>query len=412
MNDNERINEPIEVKSSNEALANPSDVVNHSVGERKAPFFSSISLLFLGLVIFIAWASFFEIDQAVRSQGKIIASARTQVIQAVDGGVLDKIHVKEGDVVEKGQLLAELEKERVEANLEEIKSKIASFQAAIIRAQAEILEVAPDFGDLNEEYPNFVEVQKKLYQQKIKSLNDAVNALEVSSSIAKEEYQMNKSLYNSGDSSKLEVMRSQRELSEIQSKISTYQNEFLQAAYKEISELETELDINEQKLKEVTNILDHSQLVSPADGIVKYLKVTTVGGVMRQGDELMQISPTESQLILEVKVKPMDIGALIIDMPVTIKLDAFDASVFGSLKGKLTYLSSDTLVEEVDGNSVSFYRAHILMDFDQNRDSKLSLDLIKPGMTATADIKTDKRTVLAYIMKPIVKVFSSALSER
>jgi adhesin transport system membrane fusion protein len=147
-------------------------------------------------------------------------------------------------------------------------------------------------------------------------------------------------------------------------------------------------------------------------GIVKYLRVNTVGGVLRAGDELMQISPTESDMVIEAKINPVDIGQLELGLPVQVKLDAFDFSVYGMLIGKLTYLSSDTLVEQgANGQSMSYYRAHVRIDASQ-ANAMLARVPLKPGMTSTIDIKTRTRSVLRYLLKPVIRTFSGALNER
>jgi adhesin transport system membrane fusion protein len=159
-------------------------------------------------------------------------------------------------------------------------------------------------------------------------------------------------------------------------------------------------------------VLEHTDLIAPVAGIVKYLRINTVGGVLRAGDELMQISPTESDMVIEAKVNPVDIGQLELGLPVLVKLDAFDFSVYGMLVGKLTYISSDTLVEQgPNGQSLSFYRVQVRLE-NQQSNQALARVALKPGMTSTIDIKTRTRSVLRYLLKPVIKTFSGALNER
>jgi len=156
--------------------------------------------------------------------------------------------------------------------------------------------------------------------------------------------------------------------------------------------------------------------VAPIAGVVKYLKLTTIGGVLRAGDELMQISPTEGEMVFEVKINPADIGQLSIGLPVSIKLDAFDYSIYGSLEGTLTYLSSDTLAEQAaNGQTNTYYRAQVRIDASRAKahpNPKLASVDLKPGMTATVDIRTGHRSVLKYLAKPVYKAFGGALNER
>lgn len=370
-------------------------------------------LLFFGLAVFITWAALFEIDQAVRATGQIIPSARTQIIQAADGGVLAELLVQEGEAVIAGQKLAVLEKERVEATFEESRSRVAALGAALVRARAEVLGQQPVFGEEFNDYQGFVAVQLSLYEQRRQSLNDELDTHQISLDMAQEELRMNESLLETGDASRLEEMRARRQVSEIEGKISAARNKYLQEAGQEAAKLEADLDVARYKLEERKSVLEHTDITAPVTGVVKYLKINTQGGVLRAGDELMQISPTESDMVVEVKVNPVDIGQLHIGLPVSIKLDAFDYSIYGGLQGTLTYISSDTLTEQTDESSMTYYRAQISVDKAvRDRTPKLANIALKPGMTSTVDILTGKRTVLHYLAKPVTRAFGGALNER
>lgn len=370
-------------------------------------------VMVLGLALFVAWASFFEIDQAVRAQGKVIPSARTQVIQAADGGVLESLYVQEGDKVVKGQDLAVLEKERVNASYEETRSKVADLEVALIRAQAEGLNQQPDFSSIATEYADLVMVQQDLYQQNRISLDDELATLQSALDLANEELSMNEALFESGDISRLDVMRSQREVNDLKGQQVKLRNEYLQRARKEATDLEGQLAGARYKLEERKSVLDHTVLVAPVDGVVKFLKVTTLGGVLRAGDELMHISPTDGDVVVEMKLQPVDIGQLELGLPVTVKLDAYDATIFGGISGELVYISSDTLTEQVGDQTMTHYRGHVRLDPQElQTNEKIKLDQLKQGMTATIDIRTGTRTVLEFIAKPIVRAFSGALIQK
>ena len=218
------------------------------------------------------------------------------------------------------------------------------------------------------------------------------------------------------NTSRLEVMRAKRQAVDIESKINSTRNKYLQDARAEASKLAEDLASNRYKLDERKSVLGHTVLTAPIAGVVKYLKVTTIGGVLRAGDEMMQISPTEGGIVIEVKINPVDIGQLQLGLPVTVKLDAFDYSVYGSLEGTLVYLSSDTLVEQgANGQSSTYYRAQVKLDDDKARSHPnplLAAVVLKPGMTASVDIKTGHRSVLKYLAKPVYKAFGGAMNER
>jgi adhesin transport system membrane fusion protein len=373
-------------------------------------------LLLVALTVFVLWAALFEIDQSVRAHGQIIPVARTQVIQAADGGVLEKLFVEEGQRVKAGQTLAVLERERSTAGLDESLARQAGLTAALVRAQAEAAEQVPKFGPSLGRYPEFVMAQQALYLQRRRGLQEELATLTAALEMAREEQRMNEILFKNGDTSQLEVMRARRQVGDIEGKINATRNKYLQDARAEVIKLSEDLASNRYKLDERQSILGKTTLSAPIAGVVKYLKVTTIGGVLRAGDEIMQISPTEGEMVFELKVNPADIGQLKLGLPAAIRLDAFDYSVYGSLRGKLIYLSSDTLAEQgANGQVSSYYRAQVRLDPEQARaqlNPKLADEDLKPGMTATVDILTGQRSVLKYLAKPVFKAFAGALNER
>lgn len=224
---------------------------------------------------------------------------------------------------------------------------------------------------------------------------------------------MNEELFRTGDTSRVEVMRARRQATELQARISATKNKYLQEARQEAAKLADELSSSGYKLEEQKSILAHTTLTAPVDGIVKYMKVTTIGGVLRAGDELMQISPTDGDMVVELRINPADIGQLKVGLPAFVKLDAFDYSVYGNLVGTLSYISSDTLTEQgANGQAATFYRARVHIDPKAQTNARLAAIALKPGMTASVDLRTASRSVLQYLAKPIVKAFSGALNER
>jgi adhesin transport system membrane fusion protein len=253
-----------------------------------------------------------------------------------------------------------------------------------------------------------------LYNQRKRSLAQDLDNLSETIASAQHELELNKKLFTTGDTSQLEVMRAQRQVTELQGRINAVRNKYLQDARAEAAKIAEELSTNYYRLEERQSVLDHTTITAPIAGIVKYQRVTTIGGVLRQGDELMQISPTEADPVFEVNINPADIGQLKAGLPATIRLDAFDYSVYGVLHGTLRYISSDTLTEQApNGQSNTFYRAKVsLRADDAHLNPKLSLAMLKAGMTATVDLKTGGRSVLKYLIKPVYKAFGGALTEK
>lgn len=371
-----------------------------------------IYVFLIGLIAFVAWASWFELDQTVRAPGQLVTETRTQIVQAADGGVIKAILVAEGDSVEQGQTLALLEDERALAGVEEGKAKVAALSAALTRAKAQAEESELIFSELEQAYPHIVAEQQALYDQALLSLEAEQATWTTALTIATEELDINESLFETGDASRLDVIRSRRQVVEMQGKLQTINNEYKQRAREEVTQLQQQFISEQYKLLERQNILKHTALVAPVDGVVKSLRIDTVGGVLRAGDELLQLSPADSDLFVEVKIPPADIGALDLDMAASVKIDAFDFTIYGGLEGQLTYLSSDTLSQEgADGQSTVFYKGLIKID-KNSRNPKLQLSDLKAGMTAGVDVQTGSRTVLEYIMKPVTRAFAGAGSER
>ena len=379
-----------------------------------------ILLLSACLAVFIAWAGYFEIDQTVHTTGQVILSARTQLVQTADGGVLKELTVQEGDTVTSGQLLAVLEKERVQANLEETRARTMSLKAALIRAKAEVQFQTPQFGSEFRRYPEFVSAQQGLYAQRKRSLDEELRTMQDGLAMAMQEKRMNDNLFKSGDVSELDVLRAKRQVTEIEGRIAATKNKYLQDTRTEMTRIEDELSSQNQKLNGAESLLYHTDIMAPMDGVVKTLKIHTLGGVLRPGDELMQIAPVGDALLLEAKVPPSDIGQLVKGQVVLITLDAYDYSIYGNLKGELIDISPDTLsdnnaqgslVNAPNGQPSVYYKVNIRIAKDQDN-PKVNAIEIKPGMTASIDIRTGTRNLLTFLLKPVIKTLGTSLNER
>lgn len=374
-------------------------------------------LLAAVVAAFLAFAAVFEIDEAVRAQGQVIPGLRTQVIQAVDGGVLVSLHVREGDSVKAGQILAELEPDRARAGEAQSRAEVAGKRLALLRARAEAAGTEPAFDrEQASAWPRFVSAQRALYLQRRRSLDEELQAHARSLALAREELGMNERLFAAGDISRSEVMRAQRQVLDIEARITTARNKYLQESRTEVARLEEELSSSRYKHEERASVLQHTTLTAPTDGVVKLLRVSTVGGVLRPGDELMQISPSDDELLVEIKVNPADVGQLVTGLPASLRFDAFDSGIYGKVEGRLRYLSPDTLTETgAGGQQQVYYRAQVAIDWARTHEheaNRVRAQDIKPGMTATADVLTGQRSILTFLAKPVVKAFSGALIRR
>lgn len=362
------------------------------------------------ILIAVSWAAWAHIEEQVRAPGTVIVSSRSQVIQAVDGGVLRKLYVREGDSVQAGAMLAELDTVRFAASSEEIGVKLVSLRAAIQRAEAELTRQPLKFDAEIEKYPDIIRSQRNLHERRLQLQKEETDGLEQSLRLATEELDLIKRLAETGDASRTEVLKSQRAVSEIKANITNKQNGYRQEAQAELAKNRSELEQAEQVFTQRQQALESTKIRAPMSGVIKNVGITTLGAVLKAGDELMQIVPSDEPLIIEAKVKPADVAFVRRDLRANVKLDAYDYTVYGSMKGHVTYISADTLEEDLKRDEEPYYRVHIQIDEFPEK-SKNKIDVI-PGMTSQVEIITGDRTVLQYVLKPLRRVGSEALVER
>jgi adhesin transport system membrane fusion protein len=364
------------------------------------------------LVIFLAWSQWAELDQITRANGQIIASSRNQVIQAPDGGVLERLLVREGSAVKKGELLAQFERKRAQSSYLESQAKAVALKATIARLNAEILDEEPRFPPEINSYPDFRATQLALFHKRRAAIREEIEALEQSNKLIRAELDMNMPLLKSGDVSRAEILRLQRQAAEIQGQITNRRNKYLQDIQTELAKAQEDLAGVQQILNQRQEQLTYTEVRSPMDGIVRNVRLTTVGGVARAGDEIMQIVPVNDDLVIEAKIRPADLAFIRPGLSASIKLDAYDYTLYGTLHGEVTYISADTLNEETRNNEQPFYRVQIRSDVHQLANSSNRPIELQPGMTATVEIKTGTSSVFRYLTKPIVKTLDESLGER
>lgn len=363
------------------------------------------------IIVLITWASFAKIDQVTRAQATVIASDRTQEIQATDNGVVSELLVKEGDDVKKGDLLAILEEERAKAALDNSATKVAALRARVARLEAEIFDRPLNFPEEIQKYAEYVQNQTELYNRRRQAITQDVASLQKMLELAKRELAMNEPLLAHGDVSQADVIRLRRQVADIEAQITNKRNKYFEDAQTELTKTQEELESESEQLRDRTQVLEEKRLFAPVDGKVNNIAVTTIGGVVRSGDTIMQLLPTSSDLVVEAKVRPVDIAYVKEGQTASVKLDAYDYSIFGAMNGEVIYISPDTLMEKTPQGDKPYYRVQIRIEGAQvaAREDEI---IIKPGMTASVDIKAMERTVLSYLTKPITKTLSEGLGER
>jgi adhesin transport system membrane fusion protein len=366
----------------------------------------------LALICFLVWASQAELEQITRAPGQIIASGRTQVIQASDGGVLHALRVKEGDFVERGQLLAVLDGQKLRAAYQETRSRELALRATVARLQAELLGGEPSFSAEVNGYPQFRTNQLALLQKRRASINEETASLQKLLELAKRELAMTTPLLKTGDVSQADVLKLERQVADLQAQITNRQNKYLQDAQAELSRAEEELASVQQILAQRADLVSRTELRAPTRGVVKNIRMTTLGGTLKPTEELMQIVPIQNELLVEARVRPSDIAFIHTGQPAFVKIDAYDYTIYGWLDGKVSYLSADTLTDDLKQGETAYYRMQVQAEQKHLGSQAGAAIQLQPGMTVSVEVKTGKSTVLRYLAKPITKTLQEAMVEK
>lgn len=372
----------------------------------------SIFVMAISLLVLIGWAAVAEIDQVTRAPAVIIAEARTQVIQSPDAGVVTRIHVQEGDAVQKGQLLVTLEKERAKAAVADTQAKVAALRITVTRLQAEAYGKSLNFAPELKAYPDYIRNQTDLYNKRQTAYKDDVDSLRKILKLAQTELRINSELKATGDVSQAEILRLERTVADIGAQISNKSNKYFQDAQAEMTKAQEELNTQVEQLRDRSQLLDHTELISPSAGVVNNIRMTTLGAVVRPGDVVLELLPTGGDLLAEAKISPGDIAFIQVGQSASVKLDAYDSSIFGGLRGKVSYISPDVLTEDTKQGPNSYFRVRILISEAEFKGKKAADIHLRPGLTASVDIKAMERTVLTYLTKPLSKTFSQSMGER
>ncbi len=409
-------------------------------------------MVLICLLAFVTWAYFAAIDEVVRGSGKVVPSSQVQVIQNLEGGIVERIHVAEGDVVSADQVLLEIDDTRFGSSLQEsrLRELALKAKAARLRAEAEGLESMPDLPvEIVEALPNVSGQEQRLFadrlgqhqakqrilleqktqkEQSIAELKARRSRLRKSLALSERELTMTRPLRDQGAVSDVEVLRLQRqvndlagefdeaklaipradaELAEVEQRLIELDVGFRKEAQAELNDVLTELTTLAAGNVALEDRVQRTQVRSPIRGVVKSLLITTVGGVVQPGMDLLEIVPVGDNLLVEARVRPKDIAFLRPALPARVKLTAYDFAIYGGLDAQVEHISADTFVEE-DGEPYYVVRVRT-HDSAMVRNGK-TLTII-PGMTAEVDILVGEKTVLDYLLKPILRAREHALRE-
>jgi adhesin transport system membrane fusion protein len=372
-----------------------------------------IALLVLIIVCFVGWSLWFEVEQIARSTGQVIASSRTQLVQAANDGVVERLLVNEGDRVKKGDVLVLLEREQGFASLSDSRAKVAALKATLVRLHAEVLGRPLVFPPEVRAFPAFVSNQTELFQRRQRAVNQEAAALQSMLASTREELNISLPLLKSGDISRVEIIRLQKQTAELEGQITNRRNRYFQDAQAEMTKAEEELATQEQVLADRTTTYERTEIRSPADATVRNIRVTTLGARVKAGDVVMELTPSNGELVVEGKFKPADIASIRVGQPAAVKLDAYDYAIYGVLVGTVKYVSADALTEDTRNGENIYYRVQVQLDPAQRVYVAGHKPIeIQPGMTASIDVRGSSHSIFRYLTKPITKTFSEAFSER
>ena len=393
----------------------PTQARHRDGSSRFKPKASTVIIFFalFAIVGFLVWSMWAHIDQISRAPGEVIPSGRTQIIQSEEGGTIEQILVQEGDSVEAGQLLVLLDKRKPAAAVEESRAQVAALKTRMARIEAELFNRPLSFPADTAAFPEFRSNQSQLYTRRRAALATQTRALQNLLDLTREELSMNMPLVDSGDVARSEVLAMQRTAADFQGQITNLRSEYLAELQTEFAATEEELATAQQQLAQREAVLGATELRAPTDGVIVRVALTTLGGVLRAGDEVLQMVPSGDELIVEARVDPADIAFVQVGDEGNVKFDAYDSTIYGAAAAKVVFVSADTLSEETEDGVVTYYRVRLSVDPTTLRarsaNERISL---QPGMTAIAEIKIGDTSVFHYLTKPILKTTGEALGER
>lgn len=385
--------------------------------EKHSGQFWVIILFFLFLVVFVVWAYNSPVEEVTRGNGNIIPSSREQVIQSLDPGIVTEIMVKEGDMVEKDQILMKLDDTRSSAVLRESEAKVENLEATVARLKAEAYSTKLSFPD--SVGPELRRREIAAYKARRQAMTDAVSGLSQSKAALDREIAITAPMVAEGVVSEVELLRMRRDSADLATQISERRNRYKADANNELLQAESELAQSKENVAMRADPVERSQIRAPMRGIVKGIKVTTIGGVVNAGEDIMQIVPVDDKLLVEAYIRPQDIAFIRAGQPALVKVSAYDYSIYGGLEGKVTLVGADTVSNsmqnrandlKLDPNQV-YYRVLVQTENNSLKDKNGKPMPIIPGMVATVDIKTGEKTIFQYLIKPITRM-KQALSER
>jgi adhesin transport system membrane fusion protein len=375
----------------------------------RAPLWT-LALLAALLLSGLLWAGFSRVEEVTQGEGRIVSSSREQIIQSLEGGILQEMRVREGDVVQAGQPLLRIDPTKADSSLKEGVSKRLALQAMAARLAAESrgtplvfpAEVALDRSIVKNETQTFVARRR--------AVEESTGTLRRSRELLSREIAMIEPMVTRGLVAEVELLRMRRQANDLELQIDERLNKYRTEAAGELTRVESELAQVTGVLTARQDLVDRTVIRAPLRGTVKNVRVTTIGGVIQPGQDIMEIVPLEDQLLVEARIPPSEVAFLRPGLAAKVKLTAYDYTSYGGLDGRVEFISADTLRDERKPGEENYYRVLVRTDKSVLVAGGKSLPII-PGMTATVEIRTGEKSVLDYLLKPVLRS-REALRER
>lgn len=366
----------------------------------------AVYLLLALLVVAVGWAAIAQVDIVVRANARVVPDGREQVIASLEGGILRELKVREGQQVAEGEELALIDPTRFEAQQAEGQAKRLALLGMVARLEAESVGRELRFpADLAAKAPQVAQGETDSWRARQRALDEAVGITRRNAELLQRELSMAQTLSARGLMSEVEVMRLRRQVNDLQLQVQERVNRFRQDASAELVRARTELSQLEEQLVVRDDALRRTVLTSPVRGVVKQIRVSTIGGIIGPGAPVMEIVPIGSRVLVEARIRPADIGFVQVGQEVVVKLSAYEYSVYGGLKGQVQSISPDVLRDAekaMPGTEAGYFKAMIRADRSSLRAGDKPLQVL-PGMSGTADVRTGERSVLSYLLRPLMK---------
>ena len=389
-------------------------------GESPRLAFLTVALMLLTLGGFILWASWAELEEVTRGQGRVVPSSKEQVIQSLDPGILTELLVREGDVVEKGQLLLRIDPTRAEAMYRELEAKAVALAATAARLRAEAYGGKLEFPDKVRAHPEVLRRETDVYKSRVRALEESLAGLNRGIALLDREISITEPMVGRGLVSEVELLRLKRQRNDLALQSADRRNKFSADAAADLTKVESELAQTTETLIARAETFARTEIRSPMKGTVKSIRINTIGGVVQAGQDIMLIVPTEDTLVVEAYVRPADVAFLHPGQKAVVKISAYDYAIYGGLDGVVENISPDTLRDErrggapatdVPNEESSFYRVLVRTSQTSLRTPAGQELPIIPGMTASVEMLSGTKTVMQYLLKPVNRA-AEAMRER